>query len=111
MTQRDLFRLPFNRDFEITDGNYTYIVKKIMSEEDKELGIKSEPIYRWTIKGCYDTFIMVESIDKDDNCKILKKVIRQGGFSSISNVDHYDLRRISIVNNNNLNKWLKSLNT
>lgn len=108
MNQREFFRLPFNRDFEITDGNYNYIVKKIMSDGYEDLGIYPEPIYRWNVKGNFDTFIMTEKIDKDDNSKKLQKCIRQGGFSSVSDVDHYDLRRLKIVNNNNLTDWLKT---
>jgi len=104
MTERDLIRMPLNRKFEIADNVWHYE----MTKKNDENSI----LYHWKIKGSLNhdsSFFMYEKkvTDEDDGIVyiILMLGMGVGSFRSHVKIDHYELRRCKIVNNNTFKDW------
>ena len=111
MTRRELMNLPCNRTFELTDGIYSYVLRKYESVED---GITTI-IYAFRIKGSLthsgQSFILTEEteVGEDRDYKKLIQTISVGGFSAHSEINYWQLGKLNIVNENSIKEWFKKM--
>lgn len=106
MTKRELLALPKQREFEITDGIYSYSMHKIVTD--------GMVVQSWRVKGrILETFMILETVDvhtfdyEPYVLKGLKVVMSVGGIFSNSDLELEMIKRFTIVDERiGLNEWL-----